>query len=73
MSKRQHTLIIAPPTFCANAERIFSRGHECGYCHGRGSFVYDERWNDAVIKVCPVCKGKGKVDAMIDIKWQPSE
>lgn len=22
MSKRQHTLIIEPPTFCANAERI---------------------------------------------------
>lgn len=73
MSKRQNTLIIEPPTFCASAERIFSRGHECGYCHGTGSFVYDERWGDDVIKVCPVCKGKGKVDAVIDITWQPSE
>ena len=73
MSKRQNILIIEPPTFCASAERIFSKGHECGYCHGTGSFVYDERWGDDVIKVCPVCKGKGKVDAVIDITWQPSE
>ncbi len=73
MSKRQNTLIIEPPQFCASAERIFSKGHECGYCHGMGSFVYDERWGDDVIKVCPVCKGKGKVDAVIDITWQPSE
>ena len=73
MSKRQNTLIIEPPQFRTSTERIYSKGYECGYCHGMGSFVYDERWGDDVIKVCPVCKGKGKVDAVIDIIWQPSE
>lgn len=73
MSKRQDTLTIEPPTLCTTTERITSKGHECGYCHGAGSFVYDERWGDDVVKVCPVCKGRGKVDAVIEIRWQPSE
>lgn len=73
MSKQRNILAIEPPKFCTSSEHLVSKGHECGYCHGAGSFVYDERWGDDVVKVCPVCKGKGKVDAVIDIKWQPSE
>lgn len=69
----QHILIIEPPPYCVSSERIISKGHECGYCHGAGSFVHDDRCGDDVVKVCPVCKGKGKIDAVIDIKWRPSE
>ena len=73
MSKRHCILELDPPSYCANTEQLVSKGHECGYCHGVGTFTYDERWGDNVVKVCPVCKGKGKVDAVIDIIWQPSE
>ena len=73
MSKQQSILMIEPPCYGVESEYIVSKGHECAYCRGAGSFVYDERWGDEVAKVCPMCQGKGKLDAVINITWRPSE
>lgn len=73
MSKKRNILIIEPPKYCTSSEHITFKGYECGYCHGAGPLVYDERCGDDVVKICPVCKGKGKIDAVIDITWRPSE
>ena len=52
-------------------ERIISPSHTCGYCKGNGFFR-----NDFMIEIpripCPVCKGGGKLDAIITIDWQPA-
>ncbi len=53
-------------------EIIISNGHLCGYCRGNG-FFWDEQQRDRVKKDCPVCNGRGKLDAVITIEWKPSK
>ncbi len=72
MSKLKHMVELTPPDYLSTEQRLTSPGMECGYCHGRGTFVYDDRWGDDVVRICPVCRGEGRVDAEITIKWKPS-
>ena len=72
MSQLKRILEIRPPDYLLREQRLTSCDMECGYCHGRGTLVYDDRYGDDVVKICPVCQGQGRVDAEITIRWQPS-
>lgn len=71
MSCKRQMVWLTPPLYERTEERMESRGHECGYCHGHGGFAGDPRMGDAW-KECPVCKGCGKMDAEVTIKWKPN-
>lgn len=45
-------------------EQIISKDHRCSKCHGCGYM------NN---KPCPVCHGKGKIDAVITIEWRKQQ
>lgn len=73
MSRIRRYVEIMPPTIKSDTDVLVSPGHRCGYCQGNGWFWKqkdDER--DAVKEPCPICNGKGEVDAVITIKWQPA-
>ena len=72
MSSKNQLMFLEPPLYGGLEEHIVSRGHRCLYCYGEGGFAGDtrlgERW-----KPCPVCKGSGKMDAEVTIKWKANE
>ena len=72
MSTKNQIIWLEAPLHGEVEERIESCGHRCLYCYGEGGFVGDtrlgERWT-----TCPVCKGSGKMDAEVIIKWKASE
>ena len=71
MSSKRHMIWLDPPAFASTEERFVSRKHECGYCRGRGGFTGDDRMGGGW-RECPVCKGCGRMDAEVSIKWKPS-
>jgi len=42
--------------------------YKCKGCSGGGKV--DVGWSASIIKTCPVCNGKGKVDWIINITWK---
>lgn len=73
MSRIRRYVELTPPTFKSNKDTLISVGHRCGYCQGNGWFwkeIDGER--EPVKDKCPICQGKGEVDAVITINWQPS-
>ena len=69
MSKNNQVITISPPMFIGEGnqkESISSKGHRCSYCHGNG-FFWGEEQRERVKVDCPVCKGSGKLDAVITI------
>ena len=74
MSKNNQVITISPPMFIGEGnqkESISSKGHRCSYCHGNG-FFWGEEQRERVKVDCPVCKGSGKLDAVITIEWKPA-
>ena len=68
MSKVHQILELrAPETECCE-ERLLVSGLRCSYCHGEGGFWTEEE-GEAVIAACPLCKGKGLMDAVVSIEW----
>ena len=53
-------------------ESISGKGNRCSYCHGNG-FFWGEEQRERVKADCPVCKGSGKLDAVITIEWKPAK
>ena len=51
-------------------ERVLSRGHKCPYCQGNGYFWQEDDWDERYKKECSICKGSGKLDAVITIEWK---
>ncbi len=74
MSSKKQMIWLTPPLYQSKDERIESRNHECGYCHGTGGF-WGERNSpsESEWKECPVCEGCGKMDAEVTIKWKPNK
>lgn len=75
MSKNNQVITISPPMFIGEGnqkESISSKGHRCSYCHGNG-FFWGEEQRERVKVDCPVCKGSGKLDAVITIEWKPAK
>jgi DnaJ-class molecular chaperone len=72
MSNNKHYIQIEPPSAGSLVEGLYSPGHVCKYCNGVGYFTGDSRPGGAEEKVCPVCEGKGELDAMVTIEWKPT-
>lgn len=81
MSDLIKQLEIFPPVLmpCTkNGEVFTSHGHQCPYCNGIGSFSSTKGYHGSAAdeveeKECPICKGKGQLQAKIVIGWQPDE
>ena len=75
MSVKRDMIIVTPSETvgAGHMEETFaSAGHRCGYCHGNG-FFWGEEGCEPVKTDCPVCRGSGKLDAVITIEWKPSK
>lgn len=72
MSTVKRNIEICPPVMEVSEETLVSVGHRCGYCNGRGWFWRDDGHKDSVKVPCPICNGHCEVDAVIEIRWQPS-
>lgn len=54
-------------------EIFYSNGHQCTYCNGNGYFWSDDEHGEPYQKPCPVCKGSGKLNAVITVEWSASK
>lgn len=66
---------LKPNHGCTNGgrdERLISRGYDCPECCGNG-WHWEEKGKDYEKAPCHVCKGTGKVDAVVTVHWQASE
>ena len=73
MSKERRIVEIEPGRMSPGGrmmERIESRGHRCPYCQGNGYHWQEDEWQERYKKECPICKGSGRLDAMITIEWK---
>lgn len=50
-----------------------SRGHKCPYCQGNGYHWQEDEWQERYKKECPICKGSGRLDALITVEWRAEE
>lgn len=76
MSKNNQTILIQPPMFIMEGNRkesISTTGHRCSYCGGNGWFWKEDNIGESMKEDCPVCKGSGKLDAVITIEWKASK
>lgn len=64
------TIINLTPPGRIHKEGFVSKGHVCGYCHGKGWFHGDLHTDETV--PCPDCGGSGEVMAIVSIDWKPS-
>jgi len=72
MSTVKRSIELCPPEMEVSKETLVSVGHRCGCCKGRGWFWRDDVHNEYEKIPCPICKGCCGVDAVIEIRWQPS-
>lgn len=75
MSKIREILELKPDHGCTNGrrdEQFVSKGYDCPECNGNG-WHWAEDGKDYVKAPCHVCKGTGKVDAVVTVHWQASE
>ena len=70
-------LKIYPPVlspFTKAKETIYSDGHRCPYCNGKGVVLGKRvRIDEWEYDDCPVCNGTGKVRATIVVYWNGRE
>lgn len=69
MSKKQTMISLAPPGRIST-EGFVSKGHVCGYCHGKGWFYGDLHKDE--VEPCPDCGGSGEVMAVVTVEWKPA-
>lgn len=75
MSKEKRTIEIAPRLMSPGGrmtEVLESRGHACSYCQGNGYFWQENVYRERYKQECCICKGSGKLDAVISIQWRAS-
>lgn len=75
MSKKQQALLIAPPLFPKEHpyEMETFLGFDCSYCHGNGWILALGERNETMTETCPVCKGSGRLKAVVTTKWMPDK
>ena len=54
-------------------DHIESRGHKCPCCQGNGYHWQEDEWQERYKKECPICKGSGRLDAVITVEWKAEE
>lgn len=75
MSQQQSTITLSSPDYGLRRERFVVSSLPCNYCGGLGHFFRESRdcrCHDDELRVCPICKGRGKVDAHVSIEWSPA-
>ncbi len=76
MSKEKRTIEIAPGLMSPGGrmgERFLSRGHVCTYCQGNGYFWQENCYRERYKQGCPVCRGSGRLDAVVTIEWKAED
>ena len=76
MSKEKRTIEIAPRLISPGgrmSQVLESRGHACSYCQGNGYFWQENVYRERYKQECCICKGSGKLDAVIRVEWKASE
>ena len=76
MSKEKRIIEITPGRLSPGgrmADRIESRGHCCPYCQGNGYHWQEDKWQERYKHECQICKGSGRLDAVITIEWKSEE
>lgn len=76
MSKERRIIEIAPERMIPGGrmtDRIESHGHCCPYCEGNGYHWQEDDWRERYKKMCSICNGSGKLDAIITIEWRAGE
>ena len=76
MSKERRMIEIMPGLMSPGGrmvDRIESRGHSCPYCQGNGYHWQEDVWGERYKQECPICKGSGKLDAVIIIEWKSGD
>lgn len=51
-------------------ELLVSAGQRCNYCHGNGWFWGTDDSHESVKTPCPMCDGRGEVDAVVTVEWK---
>nr|DAF08533.1 MAG TPA: protein of unknown function (DUF5351) [Caudoviricetes sp.] len=54
-------------------EHFLSRGHVCTYCQGNGYHWQENCYRERYKQECCICKGSGKLDAVVTIEWKAGE
>lgn len=72
MSRVKRTIELRPDMKGSTREKLVSVGHRCEHCQGNGWYWGSDGMGDGVKVTCPVCKGRGELDAIIDITWKPT-
>lgn len=76
MSKEKRTIEIAPRLISPGGrmtEVLESHGHVCTYCHGNGYFWQENCYRERYKQECPICKGSGRLDAVVTIEWRANK
>ena len=76
MSKERHIIEITPGKMsigCRMTESIESNNHSCPYCQGNGYHWQEDEYQERYKKECPICKGSGKLNAVVTIEWKVKE
>lgn len=76
MSKEKRTIEIAPGLMIPGGrmtETIKSRDHTCPYCQGNGYHWMEDEYQERYKKECPMCKGSGRLDAVVKVEWKASK
>ena len=54
-------------------ESLESRGYSCPYCQGNGFHWQEDEYQVLYKKECPICKGSGRLNAVVTIEWKEGE
>ena len=76
MSKERRMIEITPGRMSPGGrmtDRIESRGHSCPYCQGNGYHWQEDEWRERYKQECPICKGSGRLNAVVTIEWKAGD
>ena len=69
MSEEIRMLTLRAPHGHITHERLVVHGLRCGYCQGNGWFWGHDEIGESVKEPCPICKGSGRLDAVVTVEW----
>lgn len=72
MSYKKQIIAISPENIYRgeNTEEFTLKGFECPYCSAKGHLIEEGPFEHGYKKEkCPVCKGAGRIKAMVSIAW----
>lgn len=73
MSKVDRMVELVSPRINSVSEQLKSTGHECNYCQSNGYFWGVDEYGEPIKEACPLCKGSGKLDAVVTIEWKAGD